>query len=159
MKTKFDNLVREIEFLQSERRELLALGPMFILVCQNPTLAQAHKEVVLVLLVHRGKKLPLRLSRTARQIFTYFAQHRHLLQSALEIAFGLRSNSICVVRPRSIKEYVRRLRLKIQSTLSEAGLDVGLTDVLRSERSETNVVLYQLRARIEIVDDDSIAEL
>jgi hypothetical protein len=108
--------------------------------------------------------VPLRLSLATRILADYLARHRFVSQSAAQIEAGISSNPFYAkhasnvgtgtrqtraVCRSSLKVYLSRLRKALKIASNEAGLMLDPTSVLVTEQTDSNEVLYRLRARVE----------
>jgi hypothetical protein len=169
MSSDFVRLTRELDFVFAEISELEGRGPHFKIWhrWQEPgTNCWPGEEIVMVCLVIDGREFQLRLSATSFLIFDYLCTHRHLPQSASEIAFGLNTEPFyrqhasnaghdpkrrAPIRRSVIKTYISRIRCALEIVFTEAGLQLDPCAVLISETTDTNLVKYRIRAIVEVV--------
>ena len=163
-------LIREIDYLLADRRQLAAEGPHFKII-HSFGLPAAYEVIgcvpgealVGVWLTNRGREYQLPFSTTTGLLFDYFARHRWTWQTAGQIERAVRGDVLFLAWRRSskrrralphrtsIKGHVRRIRLAIASTFSEAGLVLGPESVMVSRPTVGNEVVYQLRASIDCI--------
>ncbi len=166
---RFAPVIEEVEFLIAETKEYESAGPHFKVLHRfqrEGTDCLPGEEVALVSLVHRSREFPIRLSLALRVLFDYLARHRHLPQSSAQIQAGTRNDAFCVrhganaeacakqaprISRRGVKEYIKRLRFALRAVFLEAGLKLNPYRVLSSEATESNQVVYRLRASIDWV--------
>jgi hypothetical protein len=172
MSDKFTPLIEELNLLAAELRELGQVGPHFVIFHRfhvEGTICMPGEEVIKVSLVHRGREFPLRLSPAILLLFNYFAEHRRLAQSARQIQSGISTETFYTNHGAnaksgrrqtrrfnhvSIKEYVKRLRGSLAVAFREAELKLAPGAVLKSERTENNIVVYRLKISAEWVHLD-----
>lgn len=162
---RFAPILEEIEFLIAENKQLVNIGP-------HLRIHERFHDIGLVCLVRRSREFPLRLSPTSRVLVDYLARNRHRLQTAREIEAGIKSNEIYAkfgtyskgstrigpVHRTTVKVYIPRIREAFGRALREAKLKDNPKDILLTERSETNQVLYRLRCTVEWVTDEGSRE-
>lgn len=122
------------------------------------------EEIAAVYLIHRSAEFRLPLSLALRILFDFMARYRRLPQSAVQIAAAIGSDPFCTQHgtnaecegkltrnfaPASIKVYIERLRRALDVVLQEAHLNLDPTVILRSEKTVSNEVGYQLKASCE----------
>jgi hypothetical protein len=155
MYARFESIREEIEVLVTERKELLAIGPQFKIVCRygQGTDCQCAEEISWVLLLHRSHEYLLPLSGSLLSMFDYLSQHR-LPQSAEQIVRGMlqRGSNVNTKKMRtisrsSVKVYIERIRRALRVAFNEAQVKLDPYAVLRSEPTETNEIRYCLRAQ------------
>lgn len=128
------------------------------------------EEILAILLVHRGLEYQLPLSPALLLLSDYLLRHSRFAQTASQIAAGIhvgefyaehgRNGHRTRIRriPRSaIKEYMKRLRRALAEALGRARLPLNARDVLVTEESVSNQVLYRWKAVVELVNFDSMA--
>jgi hypothetical protein len=124
-----------------------------------------HGETVEQVFLESGAgEFPMRLSPTGLLIVDCLSRHRRMPLSAPHIErifssdpFYLRhganvlSSNRRAVRPKraSIKVYIQRIRVQLGKALSEAGLCVRPERILVSETTDSNVVVYWLKASVD----------
>jgi len=166
MSDKFTPVVQEVELLVAEAREMASEGLHFRILHrfhEAGSVCRPGEEVALVSFMHRSREISLGLAVHLRLTFDYLARHRHTPLSAAEIAMGMKCDDFCskhgayaargtpvrLVSPRSVKEYVKRIRRSLGWAFREAGLKVDPFEVLRSESTASNRVNYRLKCTAE----------
>jgi hypothetical protein len=160
-------ITQRVDLLLLEQRELSQSGPHIRIVhrFRKPnTVCAWGEEVFAASVIDQGRPTPVLVPLGPRLLLNYFAEHRHMGQSAAQIAAGVRaslfyrrhgSNSGVLTMRRisrsSVKEYVKRLRRALAAAFERAGLAIDPMTVLASEKTEGNEVLYRLRAHVEWV--------
>jgi hypothetical protein len=150
---------------EQRQREAKRLHLVVVHGYHRPETNCLHGETVeQVSLAWGVDEIPLRLSPTGLLIFDCLSRHRHTPLSAAHIERILASDPFyqrhganaqsCnrpAVRPRraSIKVYIQRIRVQLGKALSEAGLWVRPERILVSEPTDSNVVVYRLKACVE----------
>lgn len=169
---EFATVLEGVDLLITERKELRAEGPHFLIVhrLRMPgTHCAPGEEVFAILLVYRGREYQLRLPLSLRLLFDYLTSHSRLAQSAAQIELGMRAGAFYSEHaanaggrtqltrriPRSsIKEYIKRLRRAFALAFREAGLRIDPQSVLIAEHTVSNQVGYRLRATVDLVHID-----
>ena len=169
-------IVEEIEYLCAKRMQGMEKHPRFVVVHghhQPGTLCLQGETVERAYLVFQAREIPLRLSPTGLVIADCLARHRRNLMSAAQIeriflsdSFYLRLGANALrgartpIKPRraTVKVYIQRLRAQLAEALKEAGLNVPGDQMLLSETTDSNVVVYRLASQIqiEIVHQDAL---
>jgi len=165
--SRFVPLLRAIDVVVAEQRELAAAGPHLTIwhrFQQQGTRCAAGEEVWAVSLDGPVGGVPIRLSLAVRILTDYLARHRHVPQSASQIEAGIRSDPFyfrhgsnvrtSARQTRSIsrsmlKVYVPRFRVAFRAASGDAGLLVNPDSVLISEPTDGNEILYRLKARVD----------
>jgi hypothetical protein len=159
---ELSQVIEQIDLLMAEHRSLRAKGPSFRIVHRfrvAGTDCAAGEEVFIIVLVHRGREFPLRLSLAQRILFDYLA-HSRFPQSAGQIELGIRANTFYqkhaanvarsdlnrTVSRSGIKTYVRRIREALAIVFNESGMHADPRKVLVAEPTVSNQVGYALRA-------------
>jgi hypothetical protein len=160
-------VVDSVDLLLAELRLLKSQGPHLRIVHrfrQYGVLCAPGEEVAVAYLVHRGQTHPLRLSLALRMLIDYLAKHSHFPQSASQIEAGMRADPFYAkhgtnailhnglkrrITRSAIKEYIKRLRLALELTCKEAGLNIDPRQVIVSEATVTNEVGYRLKSSVE----------
>jgi hypothetical protein len=173
MNDRFRPLLEEIDFVLAERREHAAIGISVKLVhrfripgtdCGN------GEEVFAIVLFYRGTEYQLRLSPALLLLGDYLLRHGRYAQTASQISTGIHAGRFYAEHgkngrrqrirriPRSaIREYIKRLEFALALALGEANLCIDPKDVLLTEESVSNHVLYRWRAIVEVVHLNSTA--
>jgi hypothetical protein len=166
-------VIYKAEALLLERSLLVSSGPRFQVVHRfriSGTRCEAGEEVFAILLLHRGREIPLCLSLAPRLLFDYLGRHRHVGQSASQVAAGMRASSfyrnhaknsgqmsLRKISRSAIKEYVLRTRRAIEAAIGQTSISLAPSKILVSERTDGNEVLYRLRATIQYRHSDEIS--
>lgn len=162
-----------VDLLLAELREFSSGRLYFRIVHQfrmPGTDCMPGEEILAILLVHRSREYQLRLSPAQLLVADYLLRHSRYAQSASQIATGIHADGFYSghgtngakqrVRriPRSaLKEYIKRIQRALALSFQEAGLHVEPCNVLVSEESVSNHILYRLRAIVEVNHIDCIA--
>ena len=160
-------IMEEVDMLFAELQVLSASGPHFRIIHRfhRPgTECALGEEIFAVYLIFRGREYSIRLSLALRIIFDYMARHPHFSQSASQIEAGLRADRFYVQHSAStmgrekftrritrsyVRVYIERMRSALESAFTEAGLLIGVKDVLISQATVMNEVGYRLKATFE----------
>ncbi|HEY5214950.1 MAG TPA: hypothetical protein VIJ38_18215 [Acidobacteriaceae bacterium] len=160
-------IITEVEFLLAERRQLAAEGPHFIVTHGNHRsglLCTSGETVEQVSMGYRWNEFPLYLSPTGLLIFDCLCRHRQISLTARRIAQILASDLFYVhnganahggrrklIHPDrvSIKVHIQRIREQIAKAAVEAGLALDPSRILISEMTDSNTVVYRLKASVE----------
>jgi len=164
---RFVPLLRSIDFILAEQRELAAGGPHLTIwhrFQESKTLGcRPGEEILLISLNVAGRYVPLKVSLALKIVIDYLAIHRHIAQSASQIEAGIRSDRFYAnhgsnvktvstqtrkICRSAIKVYVQRFRRALTIAALDAGLILDPHSVLISEKTEGNEVLYRLEARV-----------
>jgi hypothetical protein len=170
MSTNWAGLAEEVDYLAAERKLLAAAGPQMKIFHRiyeehyENYVCSPGEQVEMIVLSHRCKEFPLRLSLASSILLDFLARNKRTPMSAAQIEARMRSDLFCLehgsnakttrrltrkFRYSTIKEYVKRLRQSIGDTFDEVGLKLSPRDTIRSLPTEGNQVLYQLRSSIE----------
>lgn len=162
-------IVEEIDYLLAERRQLATDGPHFMVTHGHHvpgTLCLRGETVERVCLVHRCHAFPLHLSPTGLLIVDCLCRYHVSSLSATRIEEILTSNPFYIhhganalrknknrIQPNraSIKVYIQRVREQMEKVFREAGLNLAPDRVLISATTDSNVVVYRLRASVELI--------
>jgi hypothetical protein len=121
------------------------------------------EEVSAAFIVHKGRDYNLSLSTALLILLDFLGRHRGIAQNATQIAMRLNNEPFYVrhasyagggikLGPRSsrtsVKQRVMRLRKCLCECFAEAGIDLDPTEVLCSEKTDTNEVRYCLHANV-----------
>jgi hypothetical protein len=166
MRDELEPVLHKVDLMVEEMTQLAAIGPQFLILhrlWQLETLCKAGEEVATVCLIHRGRLISLRFSLALRMLFDYLARHRHLAQSASQIAVGMTADPFCQlhgansgakadltkrVSRAAVKQQIMRLRVGLSGAFREGGLMLDPTRVIVSETTLTNEVRYRLRVAV-----------
>ncbi len=160
-------VIEEVEYLLAERRLLATEGPHFIVTHGNHehgTLCLPGETVGQVSMVCCWNEFPLHLSPTGLLIVDCLAHYRQVSLTASRIAQILASDSFYVrhganadgvsrklVQPSraSIKVHIQRIREQMTKAFSETGLTLDPHRILISETTDSNIIVYRLKASME----------
>jgi hypothetical protein len=166
MPSEFEPILRTIDLMEVERRELSVSGPRFVIYhrfWQPETICTPGEMIAEVRLQHRRKEVRLPLSLRLMLLFDYMARYRHLGQCAAQIAAGVTNDPFTrnhgayahavaqlsrAMSRTAVKEHITRIRAGLRRALRRAGLSLDPGRVLVSESSTTNAVRYRLRASV-----------
>jgi hypothetical protein len=161
-------IIAEVEFLLAERRQLAAEGPHLIVTHGNHEYGfhcTRGETLQQVSFSYRWRESPLYLSPTGLLIFDCVCRYRQTPLTARRIEHILTSDPFYVnlganahffkqkrVRPDhvAISVHMERIREQIAKAAGEVGFTVDPKRILVSERTESNIVLYRLKATVEI---------
>jgi len=161
-------IIEEVDYLLAERRQLAADGPHFIVTHgyhRHGTLCLRGETVEQVCLAYRCREFPLHLSPTGLLIVDCLCRYRRTSLTAARIAEILASDPFYmhhganahkrngkVPQPSraSIKVHVQRIREQMAKAFKEAGLNIALNRVLISDMTDSNIVVYRLKAGLEL---------
>jgi hypothetical protein len=156
-----ERIVEELEYMETERRQLLVNGPHFRVVYRtiNQSVQSNCYEPVAAYLVHEGRLFQVGLGSALVKFFDYMARHNRLAQTARQIESATHaqwtSGASKSIEPgrriprRHVRVYVDRIRAVLGSILRKAGLEIRADAVLVSEETATNEVAYRLRGTFE----------
>lgn len=160
---KFEPIAEEIDYLLAVQKQRAVERPRLVLVHGHhlpETECLPGETVEQAVLIFGAKEFPLLLSLTGLLITDCLCRHRLTPLSASQIerilssdpfylhhGANARSNNRTAIKPKraSIKVYIRRLRVQFEKTLSEAGLSIRSEQILVSETTDSNVVVYGLK--------------
>ena len=157
-----DRVIEKLDLVIAERAALVARGPHFRVVCRQAAadrLCPRVLEPMAAFLVFRGRDYDLQLSPALLSLFTCLAWHRHLSQSAGQIAEGTRQElslsnsgivSLATIPRRAVKVYIQRLRGRLARAFASSELHLNPYHVITSVTTDSSVALYRLRAAIEV---------
>lgn len=165
-------VVSEIVALLLLERKTLRSGQIHFVVVHRfrepGTDCAPGEEVFAVLLAHRTRQYPLRMSGSQRLLFDYLSRSR-IAQTASQIFAGMstdpfyrkhgsnattRAGLTTKVSLSCMREYVRRLRMAIGKSSRDARLLLDPYQILVSEKTSSNCVGYRLRAHVEWIHVD-----
>lgn len=128
------------------------------------------EEIFAVFLLYRGREYQMRLSSALLVIADYLLRHGRYAQTATQISTGIHAGGFYAEHakngrrqriqriPRSaIREHVKRLKLALSLAFGEANFSFDPENVLQSEESVSNQVLYRWKAIVDVVHLDSTA--
>jgi hypothetical protein len=166
-------VIYKAEALLLERSLLVSSGPRFLLIHRfriKGTLCGAGEEVFAIFLLHRGRRIPVSLPLALRLLFDYLARHCYVGQNASQIAAGMRAsafyrnhgiNSGEVSRRKfsrsAVKEYVLRIRRALETLFVQVSVPLDPSNIVVSEQTEGNEVLYRLRAMVRYLHCDELS--
>lgn len=158
-------VIYKAEALLLERSVLVSSGPRFRVIHRfriTGTICGAGEEVFAIFLLYRGLEIPVSLPLALRLLFDYLGRHCKVGQSASQIAAGMRASSFYrnhamnsgelsrrKISRSAVKEYVLRVRRALETVLKQASIPLDSSQVLVSEQTEGNEVLYRLRATVQ----------
>jgi hypothetical protein len=158
-------VIYKAEALLLERSLLARSGPRFRVIHRFRivgTQCQAGEEVFAVFLVYRGEEVIVLLPLALRLLFDYLGRYCHVGQSASQIAAGMRASSFYrnhaknsgelsrrKISRSAVKEYILRIRRALEVALKQASIPLDPNQILVSEQTEGNEVLYRLRATVQ----------
>jgi hypothetical protein len=122
------------------------------------------EEIFLISLTSPRGHIPIRLSLSLRILTDYLARHRHVPQSASQIEAGIRadlfynrhadnagtnSGQMRRICRSAVRVYVERFRGALGAASVEAGRTLDPDSVLVSEATDSNEVLYRIKASVQ----------
>lgn len=164
---KFRSIIEEIDYLLAARKQRVVERPRLVVIHghhQSETDCLYGETVEQAYLAYGAQEIPLRLSPTGLLIIDCLSRHRLTPLSAPQIERILSSDPFYVylganalsddgaaARPKraSIRVYIRRIRVQFGKALGEAGLNLKPEKILVSETTDSNVVVYRLKASVE----------
>jgi hypothetical protein len=163
-------IIKRANVMLLELAQLLTKGPRLTIVHRFGQIGlgcHSGEEVAAVYL--ETEKIPLPLQLVLRLLFQYLATHRHMPQSAAQIAAGMNADrfynehgmnsGVCSRRHISrsaVREYVKRARAALQIGFDQSSLGLDPYQVLASVSTMGNETRYQLRASVEWVHIDDL---
>jgi hypothetical protein len=129
------------------------------------------EEVLAIFLVYRGREYQLRLSAALLLLADYLLRHSRCAQTATQISIGIhdgygfyaehgtngRRQRIWRIPRSAIREDVKRLKRALAAVFKQANVGVDPADVLVTQDTVSNQVLYRWKCRPEVVHIDSTA--
>lgn len=160
-------VMTRIELLFAERRALNEQGPHLKLFYRpgDDRSSYTGEEIWAIAVVFRGKEVCLPLGDSMRHFMEYLCRTRHFPQSARQIATGVAGKASGTgndrtarkrvigrkVRYKAVKTYIARARIALDYGFSELSIPLRSDQVLVSQCSVSNQVLYQIRVNVEAV--------
>jgi hypothetical protein len=158
-------VLRGIDLILAEKKVLEASGPEFKIIHRRFSMEGAvyclpGEQILAVIWVFRGREIPVRLSPTSLLLFDILARCRlpltatQIEKTAGSEPFYLKQvnakaqNQLRLIKTRSVKVFVQRIRRQLQKTFSAAGARIDPQRILISSLSDSNVVTYSLRAQV-----------
>jgi hypothetical protein len=157
-------VLEKVDLILAQLAELRSRGPHFRIehrFHRAGTDCAPGEEIFAICLIHHRQEYQLHLSLALRILFDYLAHHSRVAQSAGQIEAGIRANPFyaqhasaimgrkkltrCISRS-AVKVYVQRLRLAIDKTCRQAGLQMSAHAVLISQQTVMNEVGYRMKA-------------
>jgi hypothetical protein len=117
-------------------------------------------------LMYRWQEYPLRLSPTGLLLVDLLCRYRRTLLTAARIEQIMLTEpfythhganrhqgyrSVALPNRTSIKVHIQRIREQMAKTFIEAGLNLGPGKVLIAETTDSNIVVYRLKASVEVM--------
>ncbi len=164
---EFEPILRTIDLMKAERAELSVRGPSFLIIhrfWQPETFCTPGEVIGDIRLLHRRREISVPLSLRLLLLFDYLARHRHLAQSASQIAAALSADPFSQehgfyanaqetlgkeLSRTAVKQQVMRLRAALGSAFRKGGLSLNPNRVLVSEETEGNEVRYRLKISVD----------
>jgi hypothetical protein len=172
MSIELRSIIEKAKLLLLELNHVTQKGPHFRIVHRFGRTGMgcyAGEEVVAVYLIDGSNEIMLPLSLALRLLLDYLAHHRHIPQSATQIAAGMRvdlfyrkhglnsGNSLRRnISRTAVKEYIKRIRAALNIALRKTALAIDPHRVLASCETMSNEVHYHLRASVEWVHIDDL---
>ncbi|HEY1757835.1 MAG TPA: hypothetical protein VGG72_20870 [Bryobacteraceae bacterium] len=165
-------LIEAVAFALAAQRQLVAMGPHFIVVHRfhRPGTLCVQGELVGGISVHGDlEECRISLSSTALLILDFFCRHQRRYFSAQRAAdvmnndpFVIRHasnvrgyrNRVGTLTPASVRVYIQRIREQMAEAFQRVGLNIDPSRVLVSEAGESNVVEFALLASREFIHLD-----
>lgn len=160
-------IIEELDYLLAERRQLAAEGPHFIVTHgfhKLGTLCLHGETVERACLMYRWQEFPLHISPTGLLIVDVLCRYRRTLLTAARIEqimladlfytrYGANRRgghrSVSLPNRSSIKVHIQRIRGQMAKAFVEAGLSLDPGVVLISETTDSNIVVYRMKASME----------
>jgi hypothetical protein len=170
-RTQFRQLAEEVSFVLALRRSLHACGVHLIVEHRNHergTFCAPGEMVGAIWLGGIPEPVPLVLAPMSLILTDCLCRHRMPI-TALRIeqimksdpfyvhyGTNIREGEHVIRRPdrRTVKVYVGRIREQMKEVFEQVGLSIDPRQVLTSEVTDSNVVVYRLRATVEVVHVD-----
>jgi hypothetical protein len=167
----FGQLIEEVDFLLAERRHLRARGLHLILehLDHIPGPICAHGEMIgNISLGGLYEPVSLCFSHVSLLLMDCLCRHRLPLSGRrieqimntdpfyVHYAANRIGHQQNIARPnsRTVRGYVSRIWKQMHKVFQEVGLKLDPRQILVSEPTDSNVILYRLKATIEIVHRD-----
>jgi hypothetical protein len=163
----FQAVLTRIELLFAERRALRQQGPRLKLFyrCGDNAFGSCGSVLLAVAVVFRGREVCLPLGDSIREFLEYLCRTRQFPQSAGQIVSGIAGIKLATseaktpgkriagrkIRRDAVKTYIARARMALDYGFEKLSIPLRSAQVLVSEQSVSNQVLYQLRASVEVV--------
>ena len=162
-------IIEELDYLLAERRQLAAEGPHFIVThgFHKPGTLCLHGETVeRACLMYRWQEYPFHLSPTGLLLVDLLCRYRRTLFTAARIEQIMLSDpfytrhganrhggyvNAALPNRSSIKVHIQRIREQMAKTFIEAGLNLDPGKVLIAETTDSNIVVYRLKASVEFI--------
>ena len=176
MKTieRFKRINEEISYCMAERRQLTAEGAHLIVThgYRRGWACLPGETIEQVCLGIRWSEIPIHLSPAGLVIVDCLVRYRRTPMSAARLALALTSPfytgqgrnappgywTVVVPSRASIKVHIQRIREQMSRAFVDAGLIVNPHKILVSNATDSNIILYQLRATAEVrhLDDPAL---
>ena len=167
-KLQFAQLVKEVDFRLAHRRHLRRRGVHLIVThgLHVPGTLCAPGEIIEdIALGGEPRPRSLGLSHLSLLLMDCFCRYRRPL-TALRIEQIMNTDPFyvryaanwigigqCIARPdrRSVRTYIRKIWKQMEGPFQAAGLSIDPRQILLSEMTESNIVVYRLKATVEVV--------
>jgi|HubBroStandDraft_5_1064220.scaffolds.fasta_scaffold23700_3 hypothetical protein len=170
---RFTPVIETVSLLQAEISEMES-GKLHFCIIHRFRMPGSDcmpgEEILAIFLLYRGREYQLRLSPALLIIADYLLRNGRYAQTATQISTGIHAGGFYAEHgkngrrqriqriPRSaIRVYIKRLKLALEMAFGEANLCLDPKNVLLSEESVSNHVLYLWKAIPGVVHLDSTA--
>lgn len=162
-------IVAEIEYRRARRRHWAKERPRLIVVHgyhQPGTVCLAGESLEAAQLSFPERDIPLHLSLPALVLCDCMARHHHTLLSVARMErilagdpfyrrLGMNGFERAEETPKftraTLRVYIARLRVQIAKALKKGGSTLRVEEVLKSETTDSNVVVHSINLPVEIV--------
>ena len=164
---RLDPLVKEIEFILAERRNLRARGLHLIVSHLDHVPGTICAPGEMIGDISLGLPIPtsLRLSQMSLLLMDCFCRHRIPLTAScieqimisepfyVDYAANRIGDDRVFAKPdsRTVRVCVSRIRKQMEMIFQELGLTIDPCQILTSEATDSNVTVYRLKATVEIM--------
>ena len=164
---RFTQLIEEVDFRLAHRRHLRERGVHLVVTHSHHvpgTLCAPGEVIEDIALVGQPEPESLGLSHMALLLMDCLCRYR-LPLTALRIEQIMNTDPFyvhcaanrlgpneCIAKPdrRSVKVYVPRIRSQMEKAFERNGLNIHPEQILVTETTDSNIVVYSLRATVEI---------